>query len=92
MLSLPKYKYNGLMYYVYLILCVDGSIYTGITTNVDRRFREHKDGKGGHYTRSHEPKKLLYSEKAGSKSEALKREKQIKEWTHKKKLNLARSG
>ena len=40
------------MYFVYLIKCKDGTIYTGITTDVKRRFVEHKEGKGGHYTRS----------------------------------------
>ena len=78
------------MYYMYLILCDDNSIYTGVTTDVDRRFKEHAEGRGGHYTRSHKVRKLLYSEKVGSKSEALKREKQIKGWTHNKKLKLAR--
>lgn len=78
------------MYYLYLVLCDDNSIYTGITTNVDRRFREHKEGRGGHYTRSHKVMRLLYSEKVGTKSEALKREWQIKGWRQEKKLNLAK--
>lgn len=78
------------MYYVYLILCKDNTIYTGITTDVNRRFKEHKEGKGGHYTRSHKPKKLFYSEAVGSKSKALKREKQIKGWSREKKLRLSK--
>ena len=51
------------MYFVYLIKCKDGTIYTGITTDVKRRFVEHKEGKGGHYTRSRGVAKLLYMEK-----------------------------
>ena len=46
------------MYYVYLIQCEDGSIYTGITTNLERRFKEHRDKIGGHYTRAHKVEKF----------------------------------
>lgn len=76
------------MYYVYLILCRDNSIYTGITTDVERRFREHQDGTASKYTRSRKAKKLLYSEKARTRSAALKRELEIKSWPRKKKLEL----
>ena len=51
------------MYFVYLIQCEDKSIYTGITTDVERRFKEHKKHLGGRYTSSHNVRKLLYSEK-----------------------------
>ena len=50
------------MYYVYLIQCEDGSIYTGITTDLERRFKEHSDKIGGHYTRAHKVEKILYTE------------------------------
>jgi putative endonuclease len=76
------------MYYVYLILCEDKSIYTGITTNIERRFEEHKNHLGGHYTSSHNVRKLLYSEKFTTRSEALKREAEIKGWRREKKLDL----
>lgn len=76
------------MYFVYLIECEDKSIYTGITTDLKKRFAEHKAGKGGRYTRSHKVKKIIYSEKATTKSQALKRELEIKSWTRKKKLGL----
>ncbi len=79
------------MYFVYLIKCKDGTIYTGITTDVKRRFIEHKEGKGGHYTRSRGVAKLLYVEKAGNRSLALKREAQIKRWRREEKLNLVKS-
>jgi putative endonuclease len=80
------------MYYVYLIECEDKSIYTGVTNDLDRRFKEHRDRIGGHYTASHRVKKLIYSESFKTKSEALKREAQIKGWRREKKLELIESG
>ena len=74
------------MWYVYILLCSDGSLYTGSSNNPDNRFSEHKKGKGGRYTRSHKPVKRVYLEKLRSKSEALKRENQIKEWSREKKI------
>ena len=76
------------MYYVYLIQCEDKSIYTGITTDIERRFQEHKDGEGGHYTRAHKVEKVLHTEKFENRSEASKRELEIKSWPRKKKLKL----
>ena len=78
------------MYYVYLLQCGDGTIYTGITTDVERRFQEHKNGKGGHYTSSRKAVKLLYTEKQKNRSNALKREAEIKGWRREKKLDLVR--
>lgn len=80
------------MWYTYLVLCRDRSIYTGITNNLQERFKIHKEGCGGHYTQSHKVIELLYSEKFGTKSEALKREAQIKGWRREKKLNLISFG
>jgi putative endonuclease len=80
------------MYYVYLLLCNDKSIYAGITTDVERRFKEHKNGAGGHYTRSHGAKKILYIEKRATRSKALMREVMIKKLSHREKLALAHSG
>ncbi len=76
------------MYYVYLIECKDGSIYTGITTDVRRRFKEHSSGRGGAYTRVRKAKKILYTEKCKNRSAALKRESEIKSWRRDKKINL----
>lgn len=76
------------MYFVYLLQCKDKSIYTGITTDVARRFKEHQAGKGGAYTRAKKAVKLLYSEKCKDRSTALKREAQIKQWPREKKLAL----
>ena len=76
------------MWCVYILKCKNGDLYTGITDNLQRRFAEHKSGKGGHFTKSFGAKEILYSEKCSGKSYALKREAQIKNWTRKKKLAL----
>jgi len=76
------------MYYVYLIQCEDESIYTGITNDLERRFKEHKNKIGGHYTSSHKVEKIIYTESFKTKSEALRREIQIKGWKRNKKLAL----
>ncbi|MBI4058544.1 GIY-YIG nuclease family protein [Candidatus Gottesmanbacteria bacterium] len=68
------------MWFVYILLCQDRSLYTGIAKNPHQRFLEHKEGKGGKYTRSHAPLKIVYSEKCTTKSEALRRELAIKKW------------
>lgn len=76
------------MYFVYLVQCSNKSIYTGITTDVARRFQEHKTGIGGHYTRSHRAVKVLYTEQFKTRSAALERESEIKSWRRKEKLAL----
>lgn len=76
------------MYFVYLLLCQDGSFYTGITTDVAKRFQDHQNGKGGAYTRSHKPVKIIYQESLPNKSSALKREAQIKSWSRHKKISV----
>ena len=75
-------------YFVYLIECNNGSVYTGITTDVERRFKEHENGKGGRYTRSRGVKKLLYKEECVDRSSALRREAEIKSWKRDKKMEL----
>ena len=74
------------MWFVYILFCTDGSLYTGISNEPDKRLAEHKHGKGGRYTRSHQPLKIIYREKSKNKGEALKREYQIKSWTREKKI------
>ena len=76
-------------YFVYLLECADKSIYTGVTTDVARRFSEHKRGIGSHYTRARGAKRMLYKEKHKTRSAALKREAEIKRWPRGKKLKLA---
>lgn len=75
-------------YFVYILKCADKSLYTGITTDVKRRFAEHKSGKGGHYTRSRKAIKIVYMERRKDRSSALKRESQIKKLTRENKLIL----
>jgi len=74
------------MYFVYLLQCANNTIYTGITTEVLRRFEEHKNGTGGHYTRAHGVVKILYSEEQENRSSASKREAEIKSWSREQKL------
>lgn len=76
------------MYFVYLLQCSGNSIYTGITTDLSRRFLEHKNKKGGAYTASHKAEKIIYTEKFATKSQALRREAEIKSWRREKKLDL----
>ena len=61
-------------WYVYLLRCGDGSLYTGCTNDLQRRLRAHQRGKGGRYTRSHLPVELVYSEAVADQSQALRRE------------------
>ena len=76
------------MYYVYLLECGDGSLYTGITTDVARRFAEHKAGAGGHYTRARGAVRMVHSERHPDRSAASRREAQIKRLSREKKLDL----
>ncbi len=80
------------MWHVYVLLCGDGSLYTGISNNLEKRFSDHKNGKGGKYTRSHKPVQLVYKEQFHTQSEALKKEAEIKSWTREKKLSLLLPG
>jgi predicted GIY-YIG superfamily endonuclease/Pyruvate/2-oxoacid:ferredoxin oxidoreductase delta subunit len=75
-------------YYVYVVLCEDGSFYTGYTKNLDSRMKLHVSGNGARYTRMRKPRKLVYVEERNSISEAMKREKKIKRLSHQQKLNL----
>lgn len=77
-----------IMWFVYILLCSKKTLYTGITNNLEKRFSDHQSGKGGRYTRSHKPVKLIYQEICKNKSEALKREIQIKSWYREKKIKI----
>lgn len=79
------------VWHLYLLECADGSFYAGITTDVDRRFAEHLNGKGARYTRSHPPRRLLASALVGSRSEALKAELAIKALPKAEKLTAVLS-
>jgi putative endonuclease len=78
------------MYYVYMLECADGTLYTGITTDLERRVEEHNSSdKGAKYTRMRRPVRLVYSETHEDRSSASKREYHIKKKMNKeKKLQL----
>lgn len=76
------------MWWLYIIECNDKSLYTGITKDIKRRLKEHLNRNGGRYTRSRGVKKLVYKEKYKTRSEVLKREAQIKNWSREKKMGL----
>jgi len=78
-------------WYVYLIECADGSIYTGIAVDVDARYAAHKSGKGARYTRSHPPKRLLAAFACDDRSAASKAEYRIKRLSACEKRGLCRS-
>ena len=73
---------------VYILQCGDGSLYTGISTDVQRRLAEHRSGKGAKYTRSRGPLELVYEEECSDKSKALRRELEIKALHRTEKLKL----
>jgi predicted GIY-YIG superfamily endonuclease len=76
-------------HYVYIVVCRDGSLYTGYTLNIKNRIYQHNFTKSGAKSiRGKLPVELAYSEMYTTKSEALKREKEIKSWSRKKKLEL----
>jgi putative endonuclease len=79
-------------YYVYLLECADKTLYTGITTNLERRFKEHQAGTGSRYTRAKKAARLLYSEPHRNRSSASRREAEIKKWNRRDKLALAAKG
>ncbi len=70
---------------LYILRCADNTLYTGITTDVDKRFRAHSCGKGAKYTRGRGPLELVYREECGDHSTALKRELEIKALTREEK-------
>lgn len=73
----------------YMLRCGDGSLYTGWTNDIDRRFRAHSAGRGGKYTRSHLPVELVYIEPADTPRQAMRREAEIKRLSRSEKLRLA---
>lgn len=73
---------------LYILRCGDGSLYTGITTDVEARFAQHSAGKGAKYTRGRGPLELVYSEECGTHSDALKRELAVKSLTREEKQSL----
>ncbi|ELZ57927.1 MULTISPECIES: GIY-YIG nuclease family protein [unclassified Haloferax] len=79
------------MHFVYVIECTDGSLYTGYTTDVERRVAEHDAGEGAKYTRGRTPVELVHVEEFDSKSAAMSREYEIKQLRRREKLRLVES-
>lgn len=73
---------------LYILRCGDGSLYTGITTDVEKRLEVHRSGKGAKYTRGRGPLELVYTEECGTHSDALKRELEIKALPREEKQRL----
>jgi putative endonuclease len=75
-------------WFLYMILCSDDSLYTGITTDVERRFHQHAGGRGARYFRGRRPLRIVYLEDGHTRSSASSREYQIKRMTKAKKVIL----
>jgi putative endonuclease len=82
---------GGTEWSVYILRCIDGSLYTGIAKDVAARLDKHNAGRGGAYTRTHRPVSLLYKEKGFSRASALRREAAIKRLPRQRKELLANS-
>ena len=84
---------NSSIYFVYLVQCSDGTFYTGITTDVQRRVTEHNETpKGAKYTKARRPVSLVYQESVGSRGDAQKREYVLRSLSHVEKKALVRVG
>lgn len=76
------------IWYLYILRCGDGTLYTGITTDVEKRLEQHRSGKGAKYTRGRGPLELVYRECCGDHSAALKREIAVKKLSRSQKERL----
>lgn len=85
---IEEYPFVREQHFVYILECSDGSLYTGWTTDVEKRLADHNEGKGAKYTKAHGPCILRYVEEVESKSKALKREYEIKQLSREEKLKL----
>ncbi len=79
-------------FFVYLLECSDGSLYCGYATDIKARIELHNKGRASKYTKSRLPAKLVFLERKKTKSEAMKREAEIKKMPRKEKLELVASG
>ena len=75
-------------WYLYMLECGDGSLYTGVTTDLNRRARRHRAGSDSRYVRSRGAKQIVYVEPCADRAAALRREYEIKGWSRQKKLSL----
>ena len=79
------------MWHLYILRCKDGSLYTGITTDVEKRLEAHRAGRGAKYTRGRAPLELVYREECGDHSTALKREAEIKRLPREEKIKIVQT-
>ena len=79
-------------WYLYILRCGDGTLYTGIATDVQKRLEMHRSGKGAKYTRGRGPLELVHSEECENHSQALKRECEVKKLTKEQKQQLILTG
>ena len=79
-------------WFLYILRCQDGSFYTGVTNDIERRIKMHNSGRASRYTRSRRPVELLYQEKCGSRTRALVRECSVKTYSRPEKEKLIASG
>lgn len=76
------------MFYVYIVQCRDGTLYTGTAKDIEARIDQHNQGKGARYTRGRQPVTLVYFEPFETRGEALRRENEIKKWPRSRKMKL----
>ena len=81
-------KTHSAKHYTYILKCADNTLYCGYTNDISKRLEAHNSGKGAKYTKPRLPVVLMYSEEFQTKSDALKRECEIKKMTREEKLNL----
>ena len=79
-------------HFVYIVKCNDGSLYTGYAKDVEARVAKHNDGKGAKYPKIRRPVELVYQEMYETKSDALKREYEIKTFSRQRKLKMIKEG
>ena len=91
-LDTQKEKAGRMSWTVYILECADGSLYTGITTDLARRITEHEQGNGARYTKGRGPFCLVHKECCNNRAEASKREMSIKALSRGKKLALILQG
>jgi putative endonuclease len=82
----------GAVWFLYILECCDGSFYTGVTTDIDRRLREHQEGTASRYTRTRRPVVLAYQEECGTRSRSLARECAVKSLSRRRKEELISGG
>lgn len=85
-------KYIMDKHYIYIVKCKDGSLYTGYAKDIEKRVGKHNKGQGAKYTKIRRPVELVYQEMFDTKSEALKREYEIKTYSRQQKLVLISEG